>query len=283
MSIRLVMLGDIVGAPGRQAVAQLVPTIRQRWQPDLIIANAENAAAGSGLTPQLYEKIHASGVDAMTLGDHVYRKKQIVGVLESQSNIIRPANLPAGAAGRSWMRLTLDKVDGKPNLYVITILGRLFMNLPVDEPFAAVDKVIASLPEKEPIVLVEIHAEATSEKQAMGWHLSGRVAAVIGSHTHVPTADARILPMGVPHAQAGGTAYISDMGMCGPYESVLGRQVDRVLTHMTTAMPAPFDVATGDPRVSGVFVEINPVTRHAVAIEQFTLPADPGAPPFIAQ
>ncbi len=280
MSIRLVMLGDVVGTPGRQAVAQCLGAIRDRWRPHLVIANAENAANGSGLTPQLYEKLCAAGIDGITLGDHAFRKNQIIKTLEQQSNIIRPANLPAGAKGKGWMRLKPAQGEGTPSVYVVTVLGRLFINLPVNDPFAAVDAVLKSLPEKDPIVVVEVHAEATSEKQALGWYLNGRVAAVLGSHTHVPTADARILPS-APTGR--GTAYISDIGMCGPHESILGRRIDRVLTQMTTAMPAPFDVATGDPRVNGVLVEIDPQTRRAVSIERIELCADPTAPPFVAE
>lgn len=282
MSFRLVMLGDIVGTPGRQAVAQCIGSIRKRFDPDLVLANAENAANGSGLTPQLYEKLCKVGVDAMTLGDHAYRKKQITNTLETKANIIRPANLPPAAKGRGWMTLN---VDNKPPVMVITVLGRLFMNLPAEDPFRTVQQFLASLKESEPIVLVEIHAEATSEKQAMGWYFNGLVSAVIGTHTHVPTADARILPpvpiAGRP-AHLGGTAYISDIGMCGPHESILGRQIDRVLTHMTTSMPAPFDVADQDVRVNGIFLDIDTASRRAVTIERIEMQADLDAPPFVA-
>ncbi len=273
------MLGDIVGAPGRQAVRQLMPELRRRWSPDLVLANAENAANGTGLTPELYRKLRESGIDAMTLGDHVYKKVQISSVLEREADIIRPANLPAGAIGRRWMRVperersSISGYQGPP-LYVLTVLGRIFTSLPCDDPFAAVELVLSKLPEPRPLVLVEIHAEATSEKIAMGWYLDGRAVAVIGSHTHVATADARILPKG--------TAYITDMGMCGPHESILGRRVDRVLTHMTTAMPAPFDVAEGDPRINGIFIEIDTMRRCAITVERIELAADRSQPPFTA-
>jgi 2',3'-cyclic-nucleotide 2'-phosphodiesterase len=272
MSLRVVMLGDIVGQPGRLAVAQLVPAIRHRWQPDLIIANAENSAGGSGLTPEQYTKLSDAGIDAFTLGDHVYKRAQIVRTLETQANIIRPANLPAGAKGRRWMQLTVPRLPGV-SLFVTTVLGRIFINLPANDPFATIDSVLAELPAVDPLVLVEVHAEATSEKQAMGWYLDGRVAAVVGTHTHVATADARILPHG--------TGYITDLGMTGPQESVLGRRIDRVLAHMTTSMPAPFDVAEGDPRVCGVFLEIDPTSRRTTHIERIELKADTGAPPFV--
>ncbi|MCC5830123.1 MAG: TIGR00282 family metallophosphoesterase, partial [Phycisphaeraceae bacterium] len=263
--LKLIMLGDIVGAPGRLAVTQLLPQLREQYRPDLVIVNGENAHNGTGITPEVYRKLKAIGVDGITLGDHVYKKIQISGILQERQDIIRPANLSRHAVGRRWMRLTPGGDDApadgwRPSLYIITVLGRVFTNLPADDPFATIEQVLEELPDPRPLVLVEIHAETTSEKVAMGWFLDGRVSAVIGSHTHVATADARILPLG--------TAYITDMGMCGPHESILGRRIDRVLTHMTTAMPAPFDVATGDPRINGVYIEIETNTRRARKIER---------------
>lgn len=290
MSLRIVFLGDIVGGPGCKAVSQLIPVIRERWRPDLVIANAENAANGTGLTPEIYKKLCSRGVDGITLGDHVYKKKQIVQTLERESNIIRPANLSAEAVGKRWMCLTTKPREdgsraGGPNVYVLTVLGRIFMAMPANDPFATVDALLDELPERNPIVIVEVHAEATSEKIAMGWHLNGRVAAVVGTHTHTPTADARILPaevdgIGSPCVGAGGTAYISDLGMTGPHDSVLGRRADRVVAHMTTNMPFPFDVAEGNPRVQGVVIDIDPSSRRATAIERIDLPADVKQPPF---
>lgn len=274
MSVRIVMLGDIVGMPGRLAVAQQIPVIRERWKPQLILANAENTSNGTGLTPEHYRKLKDAGVDAMTLGDHCFKKMQIVEVLETATDIIRPFNLPLGACGKGWMRVPIPGMPER-GVFVVTVLGRIFMhNMPADDPFAAVDRAMKEFTEKDPIVIVEIHAEATSEKQAVGWQFNGRVAAVLGSHTHVATADARVLPMG--------TAYITDMGMCGPMESVLGRDIDRVLTHMLTAMPAPFDVAEGDPRVNGVCIEVDEKTGRATAIERIELAANPKAPPYTA-
>jgi len=274
MPLRIVMLGDIVGRPGRLAVAHLLPVIRELYQPHLVLANAENAANGSGLTPEHYRKLRAAGIDGITLGDHVYKKAQIIPTLKAERDIIRPANLPPRAKGQRWMCLPAGEEDAKRNVCVLTVLGRIFMNLPVNDPFETIDRVLAELPGPDPIVIVEVHAEATSEKQAIGWRFNGRVAAVIGTHTHVATADARLLDQG--------TAYITDIGMCGPQESVLGRRVDRVLTYMTTAMPAPFDVAEGDPRVCGVLIEISDHSRHATDIERIELKADVNAPPFVA-
>lgn len=263
MGYRVVMLGDIVGRPGREAVARCVPTIRAELKPDLVLANAENAASGSGITPDHYRKLCAAGLDGLTLGDHVYKRVQIVPVLETAANIIRPANLPSGAKGRRWMKLQPPEAS-KPPLYVLTVLGRIFTGLPCNDPFATVRDILAELPEKNPLVLVEIHAEATSEKQALGRYFDGQVAAVIGSHTHVPTADARVLP--------GGTAYITDLGMCGPHESILGRKIDAVLKFMTTSMPEPFDVAEGDARVTGVVIDFDENSRRATAIQLIERP-----------
>lgn len=286
MAIKIVMLGDIVGGPGRRAVTQQIPVIRERWSPHLILANAENCANGSGLTADLYRKLCDAGVDGMTLGDHVYKKSQIVGTLERESNIIRPANLPSGAAGKRWMKLqpidassagqAANENSGKPlpPVYVMTVLGRIFMSLPANDPFATVDSFLNEIPDREAIVIIEAHCEATSEKRALGWYLDGRVSAVLGSHTHVATADACVLPKG--------TAYQTDLGMCGPMESVLGRSVENVLKHMTTSMHAPFDVAEGDPRVNGVYMEFSEHTRLATHIERIELKADVNAPPFVA-
>lgn len=293
MAVRVIMLGDVVGTPGRQGVAQLVPKLRERYQPDLIVANGENVANGSGITPAQYIKLRRAGIDGITLGDHAYKRSEIVGTLERETAIIRPANLPALAKGRTWMRLypgtpppgeSLSEQEVSADLlanqtrtgcsvFFVTLLGRIFTNVPADDPFATIDRVLSELPEARPLVIVEVHAEATSEKQALGWYLDGRVAAVIGTHTHVPTADAKILPKG--------TGYITDIGMCGPHESILGCKVERVLTHMTTAMHAPFDIAEGDVRVQGVLVEIDEATRRATHIERVELAADPKLPPFV--
>ena len=290
MSLRIVFLGDIVGGPGCKAVSQLVPAIHERWEPDLFIANAENAANGTGLTPEIYKKLCARGIDAITLGDHVYKKKQIVQTLQAESNIIRPANLSEGASGKRWMCIQPKSENGDgekagQGVYVLTVLGRIFMNMPANDPFATVDALLDEIPERDPIVIVEVHAEATSEKIAMGWHLNGRVTAVVGTHTHTPTADARILPAqvdgtGTLSAGAGGTAYISDLGMTGPHDSVLGRRADRVVAHMTTNMPFPFDVADGNPRVQGVVIDIDTNSKRATAIEAIDLPADVSKPPY---
>ena len=268
--MRVLFIGDIVGRPGRTIVQQAVPRLIVRQQLDLVIANAENAAGGSGLTPAIYRELIAAGVDGITLGDHVFRDQRIAAILDDPSEpIARPANLPAVAAGRGHLRLVRP---GERDVVVITVLGRVFVNLPADDPFAAADRVLAELGDPAPIVIVEAHMEATSEKAALAHHLDGRVAAVLGTHTHVPTADARVLP--------GGTAFQSDVGMCGPWDSCIGRDKHAVVRHMTTAMYVPFDVGEGDERMCGAVVTIDERRGLASAIEPVQYRADRGAPPF---
>ena len=264
------MLGDIVGKPGRQVVQQQLPGLVKQYEPHVVVANAENTAGGSGLTPQIFSKLQAYGVHGVTLGDHVYRQKEIVPTLEAEANIVRPANLPAAAAGRRWMLLQPDAKQ--PPLAVCLVLGRLFMTgQQADDPFVEADRFLAEIP-REAVPVVEIHAEATSEKVALGHYLDGRAAAVVGTHTHIPTADAKILPQG--------TAYITDLGMTGPYDSILGRRTDRVLQYMTTAMPAPFDVADADVRLCGVFFEYDNDRGRCVRVERVERAADLERPPF---
>ena len=273
-TLTVAFLGDIFAAPGRRVVEQQLPSLRADHHPDIVIANAENAARGLGLSPDLYHKIRGLGVDAVTLGDHVFREARITQVLQDpEEPIARPANLPAGASGREFIRLPPPEGHTK-SLFVITVLGRIFLNLPADDPFATVDRVLRTLPEPDPIVLVEAHMEATSEKAALAHYLDGRVAAVVGTHTHVPTADARILP--------GGTAFITDVGMCGPYDSVIGRQKDAVVRHMTTGMYAPFGIGSGEEAMCGVVLEIDESSARARAIERVEYRADPQRPPFKA-
>ncbi|HSI36100.1 MAG: TIGR00282 family metallophosphoesterase [Phycisphaerae bacterium] len=257
MAIRILCLGDIVGRPGRKVVETKLKGLVREKKIDLVIANAENIAAGSGITQNLFNKVRAYGVDVVTLGDHVYRKMDIAPTLTASERIVRPANLAQQAVGRTY---TVVTSNSGVQVAVFCLLGRIFMNFPADDPFAAADKVIRGLPAGVKVSVLDMHAEATSEKVAMGHYLDGRASLVFGTHTHIPTADAKILP--------GGTAYISDLGMCGPYDSVLGRRKDRVLKYMTTSMPAPFEVATGDVRLSGVVAEIDEQTGKAVSIER---------------
>lgn len=257
MHITLLCAGDIVGAPGRRVVREGLPQIVAERGVDCAIVNAENAAGGSGLTAALYEKIINYGADLITLGDHIYRRRDIIPVLETSDKLVRPANFPSGAPGREF---AICQTAVGHRVAVVSLLGRMFMKQPVNCPFAAVDRVLAALPKDVKIIAVDMHAEATSEKIAMGWHLDGRVSVVFGTHTHVPTADERILPKG--------TAYITDLGMTGPYDSVLGRDKDRVVTAMITGVPNTFDVATENPRLCGVVVSIDAQTGRAMSIER---------------
>lgn len=270
--VTIAFLGDVFAGPGRRVLQQQLPSLRAEHQPDVIIANAENARSGSGLSPELYRKIRGLGIDAVTLGDHAFRDQQIATVLEQPDEpIARPANLSSRAVGRRHIRIR-PAGQRTRDLYVITVLGRIFMTLPADDPFRTVDEVIAELPEPNPLVLVEAHMEATSEKAALANHLDGRVAAVIGTHTHVPTADARML--------AGGTGFITDVGMCGPYDSIIGRDVESVLRHMTTGMHVRFGIGDGRESMCGAVVRVNEASGRAVSIERVQYDADRSRAPF---
>ena len=234
-----------------------MPGLIREYKLELVVCNAENAAGGSGLTPQIFTKLMHYGVDAVTLGDHVFRKREIIQTLQASDRIVRPANLSAVAAGRCWT--VVPTKSGQYRAGVACLLGQMYMGSN-DSPWAAVDRIWEEMPGEVRIRVLDFHAEASSEKIAMGWHLDGRASVVFGTHTHVPTADARVLP--------DGTAYVSDLGMTGPYDSVLGRRKDRVLAALTTSMPAHFEVAMGDPRMSGVLVTVDPDTGLATAIER---------------
>lgn len=254
--MRILFIGDIVGKPGRKIVAQALPGLRQRERLDLVIANAENAADGSGITPKIYRELIAAGVDCITLGDHIYRRVEITSVLESETNIVKPANYPAEAPGRTWA--VVAAANGI-SVAVVSVMGRVYMR-PVDCPFKALDRVLAEIPPEVKVRFVDIHAEATSDKQVIGRFLDGRVSAALGTHTHVPTADEQIFP--------GGTAFQCDVGMTGPYESILGRKIDRVTDATITFHPVPFQVATDDRRIGGAIVDVDPHTGTATAIQR---------------
>lgn len=263
MGIRLLCLGDVVGSPGRNALTLALPVITSEKQVDCSIVNVENASAGSGLTPDLYDKFDKAGVHLMTLGDHVYRRKQIIPVLEQSERICRPANLGANAPGRDF---ALFELDNDVKVAVFTVMGQMFMKTTVDCPFRAADRVINAIPKEVKIVVAEVHAETTAEKVALGWYLDGRVSVVFGTHTHVPTADETVLP--------GGTAYITDLGMTGPYDSVLGRKKEAVVSAMTTRVPTPFDIANDDRRACGILAEVDPGTGRAHSVERIRADVD---------
>jgi metallophosphoesterase (TIGR00282 family) len=269
LDITILCIGDIVGRPGRSIVARAIPVLAESHGIDCVIANAENTANGSGLTESLYEKLLSYGVDLITMGDHIYRRGELMPILEQSDRIVRPVNYPAESIGKE---VAVFETSSGARVAVISVMGRLFMRPPCDCPFHAIDRVLARLPSDIKTVVVDMHAEATSEKIAMGWHLDGRVSVVFGTHTHVQTADERILE--------GGTGYITDLGMTGPYDSVLGRRKDRVLRSLTTGLPAPFDVATGDPRLCGIIVKVDSDTGRArhierVCVDERSLPCDP--------
>jgi len=257
--VRLLLIGDVVGKPGRQILVRAVPGLKIAEQLDFVVANAENAAGGSGLTPEVFHELLAGGVDCITMGDHVYRRREIFAVLERDERIVRPANYPGEAPGRTF---TVLQTKGQVRVAVFNLLGRVFMP-PVDCPFHTADRVLAALPPEVRVILLDFHAEATSDKQLMGRHLDGRVTAVLGTHTHVPTADEQILP--------GGTALQCDVGMTGPHDSILGRRVDRVLETTLTFRPTHFEMATGDVRLNGTIVEADPATGRAVAIRRICI------------
>jgi metallophosphoesterase (TIGR00282 family) len=257
--MRILFLGDIVGKPGRQICTQAMRGLRAEENLDLIVANAENIAGGSGLTPELYQDLLACGIDGVTMGDHVYRRREIFSILQSDRRIVRPANFPASAPGHDFAIL---RTRQQVNVAIFTLLGRVFMP-PVDCPFTAADRVLAALPADIHVILVDFHAEATSDKQLMGRHLDGRVSAVLGTHTHVATADEQILP--------GGTAFQCDVGMTGPHESILGRRIDRVMETTRTFRPTHFEVATGNVRLNGAIVEVDPQTGRATAIRRICI------------
>lgn len=257
--MKLLFIGDIVGKPGRRMVARAVPRLVAAHGIDVVIANAENAAGGSGLTLACYEELVSAGVHLFTMGDHVYRKRDILKIFKASDRIVRPANFPPDAPGPVF---ACTRTRSGVRVGVFTVLGRLFMR-PVDCPFRAADGVLARFSAEVDVIVVDVHAEATSDKQLIGNYLDGRVAAVLGTHTHVPTADEQILP--------GGTAYQTDVGMTGPYRSIIGRRIDAVLHTALTFEPKPFDVAGGDPRLCGAIIEVDPGSGKAVSIMRTTV------------
>ena len=246
------MVGDVVGRPGRTAVTRILPALRSELKLDYVVLNGENAAHGRGLTEKTARELLGAGVDVITSGNHIYNVREFVPTLDGPLPILRPANYPPGAAGRGMMR------SGK--LTVINLMGRVFMSDNCDDPFRAADALLDGI-DDQAIVVVDFHAEATSEKQALAWYLDGRVAALVGTHTHVPTADARVLPAG--------TALVTDLGMVGVVDSVIGVDVGSVLDRFVTGMPTRLPVASGDEVIfNSVMIEIDETTKRAVSIER---------------
>jgi metallophosphoesterase (TIGR00282 family) len=253
--LRCMVIGDIIGKPGRLAVVGSLRELRTELDLDLVIANGENLAAGAGLTPSLAEELFANGVDVITSGNHIWDKREIYDYLDSGRPVLRPLNYPDDAPGKGWLLHTLPDGD---RVAVVNVMGRVFMNQ-LDSPFAAMDSLLDGAAEPlPPVRIVDFHCEITSEKNAMGWYLDGRVTAVLGTHTHVPTADARLLPKG--------TAYISDVGMTGPRDSVIGFSLETVLPRFLTHLPTRFAVADGPVTFNAVVIEAARGTGRAVSI-----------------
>jgi metallophosphoesterase (TIGR00282 family) len=259
--ICILFVGDIVGGLGKRTLLGLLPLLRERYAPDFIVVNGENAAGGVGITPRVADEIFAAGIDVITLGNHTYRHREIYPYLDAQERILRPANYLKSQPGHGWCVVERDGV----RLGVVSLSGNLFLNAP-KPAFTEIDVALHALKGKADHVLVDMHAEATSEKVGMGWHLDGRVTAVVGTHTHIPTADARVLP--------GGTAYITDVGMTGPRGGVIGVKRDQAVQAMLTKMPVRFETSSEDPWLNGVVIRASEPLR-ADAIE-LVLEAAPG-------
>ncbi len=261
-TVRILFIGDVVARPGRELIRQGLSGLVAHHGADAVVVNGENAAAGRGITRDIGEELFDSGVDVVTSGNHIWARKEAVDYIGTEPRLLRPANFPPGTPGNGHYVARLR--DGR-TLGVINVMGRVFM-ASLDDPFAVVLREIEVVKARARVVFVDFHAEATSEKIAMGWHLDGKVAAVVGTHTHVQTADERILP--------GGTAYLTDAGMTGPHDSVIGVEVEAALSRFLSALPARFEPATGNPRLNGVLVEASDETGLATGIERLSYSAD---------
>jgi metallophosphoesterase (TIGR00282 family) len=252
--LKILFVADVVGHPGRDAVKALLPGLRKELRPDLVILNGENAAGGFGLTAKIAAELKGAGADVITTGNHVFAQKEFVGELPNLERVLRPANYPAPAPGQGWCLVDA----GGHQVLVMNLIGRIFLD-PLDDPFRAADAILAAHPET-PVVFCDMHAEATSEKTAMGWYLNGRVSAVVGTHTHIPTADARVLP--------GGTAYVTDVGMVGPRDGCIGMDKDVVIQRFLSGVPNRFVVASGPVTFNSVLVTISSSTGRATSIQR---------------
>jgi len=252
--MKILFIGDVVGRPGREAIKKLLPGLKKEFALDFVIANAENAAGGSGITSSVAAEFFAAGVNLLTSGDHIWKKSEIFELINQEERILRPLNYPAGAPGKGF---GIFKAASGAKLGVINVAGRVFMDA-IECPFKNALLAQEALAKETKVIIVDIHAEATSEKVALGWYLDGKVSAVLGTHTHIQTADDKILPQG--------TAYLTDAGMTGPYDSVIGRKVDDVLTRFLSAIPVRFQVAEGNIQLHGVVVDVDEASGKAAAI-----------------
>jgi len=252
--MKILFIGDIVGSPGREAVKKLLPGLKEEYSLDFIIANAENAAGGSGITARVSQELFDSGVSVLTSGDHIWKKSDIFELIRKEERVLRPINFPAGAPG---FGSGVFKARNNIKIGVINVQGRVFMEA-LDSPFLTVSSAVDLVLKETNIIIVDVHAEATSEKVALGWYLDGKVSAVLGTHTHIQTADEKILP--------GGTAYLTDAGMTGPYNSVIGRKIENVLEKFITSVPVRFEVALEDIQLHGAVIDIDEKTGKAISI-----------------
>lgn len=259
--MNILIIGDVVAKPGRVAVLERIQDLREQHHIDLAIMNAENLAGGFSVTPSLCEQLFSSGIDVMTSGNHIFDKKEAIPYIERQPRLIRPANYPPKTPGKGFWTGT---VNGTP-IAVLNFMGRVFMP-PSDDPFRTADQMVNALPSETKVRIVDMHAEATSEKCAMGWYLDGRVSAVVGTHTHIQTADERILPHG--------TAYLTDIGMTGSYSGVIGMKKEDVITRFTSALGRRAEHSNGDVRICAVVISVDPDTGRATAIERLNLAHD---------
>ncbi len=267
--LRILFLGDIVGEPGRRAVIESVPRFKQERGVDFVVANGENAAAGRGITPKITIDLLRSGIAVVTSGDHIWDQKDIIPYFETEPRLLRPINYPYNTPGRG--SIVLETPKGK--VAVVNVQGRTFMQPALENPFHALNEEIARLREETSVIFVDVHAETTSEKIAIGRYLDGRVSAVVGTHTHTQTADEQIFP--------GGTAFLCDAGMCGPQESILGREIEPIIKRFLTSRPILYPVAKGPVKIHGVIVDIDETTGRALKIErvaEFFEPATPAQP-----
>lgn len=255
--MKVLFMGDVMGAPGARAIQTFLPSLRAQVHPDLVIANGENMADGAGMNQANAELLFDAGVDVITNGNHVWDKAQTWSLIAQDSRLLRPHNMPPGSPGSGWW---VGRLSSGIQVGVLNLLGTTFMHPVVGCPFRHADAVLETKPSDVKIIIVDFHAETTLEKTALGWYLNGRVSAVLGTHTHIPTADERVL--------AGGTAYITDVGMCGCYDSAIGLGIENALQRFVAKRPAPYDVAAGRATLCAVLVEIDDSTGRAIAIQR---------------
>lgn len=260
--MKILFIGDVVGSPGRDMVQEYLPKLKQKFQPHVTIINGENAASGKGITEKIYKQFLASGAQAVTLGNHAWDKKDIFEFIDDASNMVRPANFPDGTPGKGLIFIKSNNVE----IALINIQGRTFLP-PIDDPFRKVDELINQAKKRTNLIFIDFHAEATSEKQAMGWYVDGRASVVVGTHTHTQTADERILPQG--------TAYITDTGMTGPYDGILGTEREAVLKRFLTSLPVRFEVTKGGrTQLNGILADIDEVSGRAKKIQRILINDD---------